>query len=342
MFPTDSLLPSAPLRRRSAAVVGILSAALLTACGGGGGGAGDGGDAPASDADPFAGREQFAYSAPRLAAAVKQAQGDGDTQAAEILEQIDQTPSGIWLNSENYPTGQVGTFVDSVIQSAGEQLPVFVIYGIPDRDCTGEESSGGLTNDTYLPWVDEISTAIGGDAVAVLEPDALVSSGECGGEQRLSLLAGAVDTLDKAGVTTYVDAGHSSWVPPEQVAPLLQQVGVDQVRGFATNVANYQPDQAELDYATTLNDQLGGDSHYVIDTGRNGDPDGAGDAVEDWCNPSDQSLGDRPGPVADGGALDARLWIKPPAESDGTCNGGPAAGEVWVERAVALGEAAGL
>jgi endoglucanase len=33
---------------------------------------------------------------------------------------------------------------------------------------------------------------------------------------------------------------------------------------------------------------------------------------------------------------DAFLWIKPPGESDGTCNGGPGAGQFWVDYALAL------
>ena len=34
--------------------------------------------------------------------------------------------------------------------------------------------------------------------------------------------------------------------------------------------------------------------------------------------------------------VDTNLWIKPPGESDGMCNGGPAAGVFWPEAAVEL------
>ncbi len=54
-----------------------------------------------------------------------------------------------------------------------------------------------------------------------------------------------------------------------------------------------------------------------------------------------QALGRSPGYVDDGTALDAYVWVKPPGESDGTCNGGPAAGQLWAERAYELAEAAG-
>jgi len=34
--------------------------------------------------------------------------------------------------------------------------------------------------------------------------------------------------------------------------------------------------------------------------------------------------------------IDAYLWIKRPGESDGTCNGGPAAGGWWIAGALEL------
>lgn len=38
------------------------------------------------------------------------------------------------------------------------------------------------------------------------------------------------------------------------------------------------------------------------------------------------------------GLVDVFLWVKPPGESDGTCNGGPAAGRWWPEYALGLAE----
>ena len=37
---------------------------------------------------------------------------------------------------------------------------------------------------------------------------------------------------------------------------------------------------------------------------------------------------------------DAFLWVKTPGESDGTCNGGPRAGEWWADYALELSRAA--
>ena len=248
-------------------------------------------------------------------------------------------PTGIWLTPERYPTpGDASTFVGQVVGDADGEVPVLVIYGVPGRDCTGGESSGGLTDGAYLPWLRAIAEAAGTDSVVVLEPDALPGAVECGlVDTRVPLLAQAVDALRGAGVTTYVDAGHSSWVPAAQIAGLLERVGVGTVRGFSTNVSNYQPTEAEAAYAESLSTLLG-DAHYVIDTGRNGIGTGT---VSDWCNPPGQALGHQPGHVDDGSPLDAYLWVKPPGESDGTCHGGPTAGQLWPERAVGLATAAG-
>ncbi|MEW2037650.1 glycoside hydrolase family 6 protein, partial [Streptomyces sp. NPDC005534] len=37
--------------------------------------------------------------------------------------------------------------------------------------------------------------------------------------------------------------------------------------------------------------------------------------------------------------VDAYLWIKRPGESDGTCKGGPKAGEWWADYALRLAKA---
>lgn len=316
----------------------LLSAVALTACGG------DDGDSPDSGTEttaPFA-EGLFVADSPDLDAAADDARLAGDSEAASVLERIASIPAGIWLTPEAHPAGDVGTFVGDQVAAAGAQTPVFVVYGIPDRDCTGDFSTGGLDRQSYGPWVQEIADQLGPGDVVVLEPDALAASTQCSGQgQRLRLLDDAADRLAGSGAALYLDAGHSDWIPPEEIARLLRRTGIEEARGFATNVSNYQPEAAEEEYAATLRGLLGDDVRYVIDTGRNGSPGGTGDPVQDWCNPPGRALGQEPRAVQDGTGLDAYLWIKPPAESDGTCHGGPPAGEVWPERAVDLAKAAG-
>ena len=65
-----------------------------------------------------------------------------------------------------------------------------------------------------------------------------------------------------------------------------------------------------------------------------------GAANGEWCNASGRALGARPTAATGNSLADAFLWIKPPGESDGTCNGGPAAGVFWPEYAIGLAQRA--
>jgi endoglucanase len=69
--------------------------------------------------------------------------------------------------------------------------------------------------------------------------------------------------------------------------------------------------------------------HFVIDTSRNGlgpwsPPLAAYTDPQAWCNPPARGLGDRPTTNTGNELLDAKLWIKVPGESDGSCTRGTA------------------
>ncbi|MCW2749970.1 MAG: hypothetical protein JWR83_1080 [Aeromicrobium sp.] len=282
----------------------------------------------------FASASPFVAGDARAAAARQNATGDDK----KLLERVAAVPSGVWLTPEAFGVGKVGPFVRSIVDQAAHahRVPVFVVYGIPNRDCSGQQSQGGLPVGKYLDWVSEIGDAAGPGAALVLEPDALATAKDCGhADERIGLLKSAVGELANGGPTTYVDAGHANWTSPADMAALLVRVGVDRVRGFATNVSAYQSDADELVYAEAVSKAVGG-AHYVIDTGRNG----VG-STDDWCNPPGRALGRTPQVGAAGGQLDADLWIKPPGESDGVCNGGPAAGQFWADRLLGMARQAG-
>lgn len=329
--------------RPSRLVVLLGALVVLTGC--------SGSEAPEA---PSPERFQIVVANPALETAAAQAEAEGRGADSMRLRRLSEIPTGIWLTPERFSEVEAAAYVTGIVAeatgSAGPSegdspspptTPVFVLYGIPDRDCTGEFSAGGLSQEAYLPWVQAIATAAGEASVVVLEPDALASATSCAAESSLvELIEQAVGILAEAEVTTYIDAGHSAWVPAADMATLLRQAGVERVRGFATNVANYQPQEAERSYAKSLSAMLD-DAHYVIDTGRNGASTRSGEPVSEWCNPSDQALGSPPEFVQDEDGLDARLWVKPPAESDGPCNGGPPAGDLWVERSLELATSAG-
>lgn len=279
--------------------------------------------------DPFNGRTLYVY--PDSSAAKAAATATGDEQSA--FQRLADTPSAIWITPEQHDTASVADFVSAVAKNAAaaHALPTFVVYGIPNRDCSAQLSAGGTTEADYPAWVSQIAHGIGGlPAVIILEPDSLALTAQCGNaDERVAQLAMAIDSLTVAGTTIYLDGGHSTWLPAQDQADLLRRAGVDRVRGFASNVSNYNATDAEVAYDEQVSSILGG-AHYVIDTSRNGN--GTND---EWCNPSGRAIGTAPSSTSDG-HHDANLWIKNPGESDGTCNGGPAAGQWWPEMALQL------
>jgi hypothetical protein len=122
------------------------------------------------------------------------------------------------------------------------------------------------------------------------------------------------------------------------------------IRGFATNVANYQPlgkpcpsalwclpDKGntrdpccadpcnivsqynpapnEHNYVLELS-ALFPNKYFIIDTGRNGVPNARTDCAN-WCNPRNMGLGRFPTADTALALVDAYYWLKTPAESDG-------------------------
>lgn len=331
-----------PARLLAASTLAAL--ATLTACSSDGSTGSDPGSGQesrdAQGTNPYADHDQFADPNSKVAQAATTAKDDGDADREAVFSRLAGTPQGIWLTPEEYPAGSVGPFVEQVVAAADKagQVPTFVIYGVPDRDCTGQHSAGGLPADEYGPWVGEVADAAGSgdDVAAVVEPDGLSSLLECGDrDERVGLIADAAHRLADAGVTTYIDGGHSHWIKPDELAPLLEDAGVADVRGFSTNVSNFQTDEDEQSYGEELSALLDG-AHYIVDSGRNGFG-----ATQDWCNPSGRAFGTEPGASSASPNLDAFVWVKPPGESDGECNGGPPAGQFWAERTMELASASG-
>lgn len=294
---------------------------------------------PAAETNPLAGMSF--YTNPKSTAGVAAAAAataDPDSAEAKTLAKIAEQPSATWLLPEKFPLDTVRADVATIADAAtaAGQEPVFVVYGIPDRDC-GNFSSGGLSETDYPVWVAEIAAALSiRPAVVILEPDALALAQECDNvPQRVEQIQQGVTTFASTIATVYLDAGHSDWIDAATMAELLNQAGVQRVRGFATNVSNYNSNAEEQKFGEAVS-ALTGDAHFIVDTSRNGKGSNG-----EWCNPTGRAIGDTPAVSTDNGLRDANLWVKLPGESDGTCNNGPAAGEWWNERALQLADSAG-
>jgi endoglucanase len=253
---------------------------------------------------------------------------NGDTPAAHWqrahdaawLDPITRTPTARWLTGPESLSD-----LPAVARSAQRSgaLLVTVAYNIPDRDCAGP-GQGAAGADAYGDWIDDLADALSAvDAVVVLEPDAVAA--ECFDDDRARMLADAVTTLAGAGHHVYLDAGHPRWHDPDEMARRLSRAGIADAEGFSVNVSNRQSTPDSARWAARLS-TLVGDREAIVDTSRNGlaaPPD------DQWCNSARQGLGQPP--TTDPGLerVAALLWVKYPGESDGTCGGGPPAGEFW-------------
>ncbi len=255
---------------------------------------------------------------------------DPYSDAAEVgIEEIASQPMAKWFGDWN---SDIEVSADEYVSkvAASGALPVMVIYNIPGRDC-GSYSAGGTSDaEEYLDWIQSFADGVGSrEAVVILEPDALPL--DCLHASSESLMADAVDILkSKPGIAVYLDAGHPNWTPADEMAERLKAANIEAADGFSLNVSNFYSTAENIAYGEELS-ALVGAKHFIIDTGRNGNGWNG-----EWCNPSDMSLGQNPTVDTGEELVDAYLWVKPPGESDGTCNGGPSAGGWWLEYALGL------
>ena len=270
-------------------------------------------------------------------AAKAAAQEQAGSPEADAAAWLAAQPTTYWLTPEIDPVDEVWDRIAHLAAEARDQDATvsIAVYGLPDRDC-GNHSAGGLDPDAYREWTARIGDALRNASdvrkIVVLEPDSIALAPSCGSlDDRAGYLRTAVDNIRGVDTWIYLDGGHSAWHPATEMADLLRSTGLmGDVRGIALNVSNYQDTANEFAYAHQLSDLLGG-THAIIDTSRNG----AGPAGSQWCNPGGRLVGAASGAYGDG-VVDTTLWIKPPGESDGECNGGPVAGTWWSDAAVEL------
>lgn len=220
--------------------------------------------------------------------------------------------------------------------------------------------------------------------ILIIEPDSLPNCATNKGQRGCTDLTctvysqGVTYALENlsalSNAVLYMDAGHGGWLGWENNLMKFKQIVVDnkfheKLRGFVTNVSNYQPLGASpCNFSSTgdynsfvtivqtnnakgqcgydpcglssqynaANNELNyvqllawafrdvaflspdGRPRFVIDTGRNGNPDARGKACDVWCNPANALIGQYPTTTtALPGVVDAYFWLKTPGESDG-------------------------
>ncbi|KAH8202584.1 hypothetical protein TruAng_003295 [Truncatella angustata] len=335
--------------------------------------------------NPFQGKKLFAN--PTWAAKLEQTHdafvAQGDEVNASKVRAIQDIGTFVWI------TDRAGlSNIDSAITSARaakrstgvDQIVGLVLYNLPDRDCSAGESAGELSsakngleiykNEFIKPYAKKVSAAKDLTFAIVLEPDSL---GNLVTNMGVEFCANAADTykegiayaissLQYSNVHLYIDAAHGGWLgwdgnlePSAKLfAEVVQKSGNStKIRGFSTNVSNYNPFNAnprenftewsnswdESHYASSLAPHLeanGLPSRFIIDQGRVAQH-GARSEWGDWCNVAPAGFGAKPGTPTNNTLVDSLVWVKPGGESDGQCGleGAPRAG-AWFDEYVQI------
>jgi cellulose 1,4-beta-cellobiosidase len=279
------------------------------------------------------------------------------------LRKLESMPTAVWLDSIAAVAGLARTLDDALArqkQTGRPVVTVIVVYDLPERDCAASASSGELVlaaggEARYeREFIDPIGAQLRAHpsqrVVVVLEPDSLAniatntSIAKCAaadGVYRRSI-ALAVRRLSMPSVWLYLDAAHAAWLGwarnRAKIAQIYRDVlaqagGADKIRGFATNVSNYDtlkggdiarlepsdPCPDELTYVEKLAASLAEvgivGKGFLVDTSRNGRA-GIKSKSGSWCNVAGAGLGERP-QASPAPGVDAYWWIKPPGASDG-------------------------
>jgi cellulose 1,4-beta-cellobiosidase len=314
----------------------------------------------AATGNPFEGADF--YVDPDYVALVESTAKATPSRAAQ-LRRLEAFPTGVWLDSIAAASG-VGRVLDAALvrqRAAGKPVvTLLVLYDLPERDCSAKASSGELTaagggEARYqAEFIEPIAAQLRAHAsqpiAVVLEPDSLANLATNLGVARCAAadgvyrrsIAAAVRRLSMPNVWLYLDAAHAGWLGwarnRGKIAAIYKQIlddagGPDRIRGFATNVSNYDtlrggdlarlepsdPCPDELTYIEKLTASLAevgiAGKGFLVDTGRNGRA-GIRSKSGSWCNIAGAGLGERPRATPAPG-VDAYWWIKPPGQSDG-------------------------
>lgn len=244
-----------------------------------------------------------------------------DSRAALIRDRIGVQPQGKWFAYYSPSTiqSEVSAYVSGA--NAAGQIPLAIVYMIPNRDCGGASAGGAPDFTAYRNWVTSFAAGLGNRTAAVLlEPDSLALQ-TCLGAQELNdrnaALNFAVTTIKSANPSArvYLDAGHSAWNSPSTTAQRLVAAGVRNSDGFYSNVSNFRTTADEINFGRNVLTAIGNAAnlHQVIDVSRNG----RGPLGSEWCDPAGRGTGVAPTTNTGEATVDALVWAKPPGEADG-------------------------
>jgi beta-glucosidase-like glycosyl hydrolase/cellulase/cellobiase CelA1 len=262
---------------------------------------------------------------------------EGETEVAEIVAKVARYPTPTWLanTAASKLVPKVLAQVTEQMKQTGKKiLTSFIIYNLPNRDCSAVASRGELGTEhlgVYKEWIDEIAgyfAAHEGPIVAIIEPDALgnmvgnSNSELCAEafETQMEALVYAITKLNLPNVSVYQDVAQVGWLGwggnMRLLIPILEQllnkVGTGVLRGFSSNISNNQPltkpdppektlsgctSQSEYEYSLNVREALR--KVGMVDFGWVVDTSRNGvpnikTKGENWCNIKGAGIGRRP------------------------------------------------
>lgn len=253
------------------------------------------------------------------------------------------------------------------------------------KEYPGAECRDGLTEykTTYIDPFAEMVKRFDGvvPIVLIIEPDSLPNQATnqgnrgCHGETQSAYEEGikyAVQKFSETSAVMYLDAAHGGWLGWRQDAvSFAQQVGrmgvAPYLRGFATNVANYQatgsqvcPEPGtcrgglggnasccstdpcdlqgqwnwghnEVNYIDTMDsvmqETIPGFEPHFVIDTGRNGAPGSRGDCSNWCNPRGSGIGHVPSTDTPDPRIDAFHWLKTPGESDGCTEELPGGGK---------------
>lgn len=236
-----------------------------------------------------------------------------------------------WYTDRDSDMNSAKNNLQSFVSNCGNDSPVIVVYGIPNKDCDAGESSSGFNSDIsmYKQFISNLRIVSPDNSIIILEPDAAaltIDGSMCGSNK------GYADSLKLAinelsGKNIYLDVGH--WIVIygiDKIKKLTDFVlSIDsekKLKGFSLNLSNYRKTEEMETACKNIISTSGRDYKCIIDTSRNNNgPSTAGT----WCNYKNAGIGvseNDPEVLSKKSSfIDYYVWIKPAIELDGNCYG---------------------
>ncbi|MRG59720.1 glycoside hydrolase family 6 [Agromyces sp. CFH 90414] len=198
-------------------------------------------------------------------------------QAAADAALLGSYPSATWINGGTPNEAKRDVKRAVATAHAANEVPVFVAYNVPFRDCAQYSAGGATSLDEYTAWIDGVAKGIGNKrAVVILEPDGLgiipwytsvdgvaewcrpaEADQATAAAERFAMLNHAVDVLAALPATNvYLDGTHGGWLNVGDISDRLLKAGVERADGFFLNASNYHFTSNLVSYGTWISSCL--------------------------------------------------------------------------------------